>query len=310
VIAGRGVVQISAFVDEMIGSLLGASAIAGIAYAQTLYMLPVSLFAMSVAAAELPEMSSALGTPAEVAEKLRARIGAAQRRVAFLVVPSTVAFLAIGTSLVSGLFETGRFGRNDTVYVCWILGGYSIGLLAVTLGRVYSSAFYALRDTKTPLRFATIRVAVAIALGLSLALPLRPLIVQMLRAAGVELPAVANAEIAIGAAGLTLAGGVASWIELTLLRRAMAAKIGATPIPGSFLARVWGAALAAGVAGAIFATYFAGPIVEMLPSRFGLHRIGGAVAVAGVFGVVYLGVARALRVEEVGGLMRRLRRRG
>lgn len=310
VIVGRGVVQVSAFVDEVIGSLLGASALAGIAFAQTLYMLPISLFAMSVAAAELPEMSSAVGTPAEVAEKLRARIGAAQRRVAFLVVPSTVAFLAIGTSLVSGLFETGRFGRDDTIYVTWILGGYSIGLLAVTVGRVYSSAFYALHDTKTPLHFAMIRVSVAILLGVALAIPLRPWLVGLVTDLGVALPAVENASRSVGAVGLAFAGGVASWIELTLLRRALAGKIGATPMPGSFLAKICGAALAAGVAGAIFSAEVAGFVVGLLPKTFGLHRVGGAVAVAAVFGVVYLSTAAVLRVEEVGGVMRRLRRRG
>jgi len=310
VIVGRGVVQVSAFVDAMIGSFLGAAALAGIAYAQTLYMLPVSLFAMSIAAAELPEMSGAIGTHSEIAEKLRARIAAAQRQVAFLVVPSMVAFLAIGSALVSGLFETGRFGHEDTIYVTWILGGYAVGLLAVTVSRVYSSAFYALRDTKTPLKFPANRVVVANARGLALAIPHRAWPVSLAIGAGVTLPGVDNAELAVGAVGLAVAGGVASWIELTLLRRALATKIGATPMPGSFAARIWCAALAAAFAGALFAAYVAGPFVELLPSRFGLHRIGGAVAAAGVFGVVYLGVAGALRVEEVGGLMRRLRRRG
>jgi putative peptidoglycan lipid II flippase len=309
VIVGRGVVQLSAFVDTMIGSFLGAAALAGIAYAQTLYMLPVSLFAMSIAAAELPEMSGAVGSHAEIAERLRARIAAAQRQVAFLVVPSLVAFLSIGTSLVSGLFETGRFGHEDTVYVTWILCGYAVGLLAVTVSRVYSSAFYALRDTKTPLRFATIRVVVSIALGLVLAMPLRPWLVGLVTGMGVALPGVENAGLAVGAVGLAFAGGIASWIELTLLRRALAGRIGATPMPGAFLARIWGAAIAAGVAGAIFSAEVAGFVVGILPKTFGLHRVGGAVAVAAVFGVVYLSTAAALRVEEVGGVMRRFRRR-
>lgn len=309
VIVGRGVVQVSAFVDATIGTFLGTAAPAGIAYAQILYMLPVSLFAMSIAAAELPEMSGAVGTHSEIADKLRARISAAQRQVAFLVVPSMVAFLAIGGSLVSGLFETGKFDHEVTIYVTWILGGYAIGLLAVTISRVYSSAFYALHDTRTPLKFAIIRVSAAIVLGLSLAMPLRPWLVGLATGAGVRLPAVDNAELAVGAVGLALAGGLACWIELALLRKALAKKIGPTPIPGSFLSRVWGAAIAAGIAGAFVASHVSGFVVAMLPVRFGLHRVGGAVAVAGVFGIVYLGVAGALRVEEVGGLMRRLRRR-
>lgn len=310
VIVGRGVVQLSAFVDEMIGSLLGTAAMAGIAFAQTLYMLPVSLFAMSIAAAELPEMSSALGTAEEIGAKLRARIGAAQRQIAFLVVPSIVAFLAIGTFLVSGLFETGKFGRADTHYVAYILGGYSVGLLAVTLGRLYSSAFYALRDTKTPLRFAMIRVVVAIGLGLTLAIPLRPWWVALMKSAGLRLPEVSNAEVAIGAVGLTVAGGIASWIELVLLRRALARRIGATPMDGGFLARVWCAALAGGAAGAAFGIYGAGAVISRLPSVLGLHRIGGAICVAAVFGLVYLGVAALLRIEETSRVTRIFRRRG
>lgn len=309
VIVGRGVVQVSAFVDTMISSFLGAAAVAGIAYAQTLYMLPVSLFAMSIAAAELPEMSGAIGSTSEIAAKLRARIGAAQRQVAFLVIPSLVAFLAIGASLVGGLFETGRFGREDTRYVSWILGGYAVGLLAVTVSRVYSSAFYALRDTKTPLRFAMIRVVVSVAAGLSLAMPLRPGLVAITERMGIVLPGVENASLAVGAVGLAVGGGIASWIELALLRRSLAARIGATPMPGAFLAKVWGAAIVAGVAGALFASIAVEPLVAQLPARFGLHRIGGAVAVAAVFGVVYLCVAAALRVDEVAGLMRRLKRR-
>ncbi|MGK2859188.1 MAG: murein biosynthesis integral membrane protein MurJ [Thermoanaerobaculia bacterium] len=310
VIVGRGVIQLSAFVDELIGSFLGTAAMAGIAYAQTLYMLPVSLFAMSIAAAELPEMSSALGTAEEIGAKLRARIGAAQRQIAFLVVPSIVAFLAIGTFLVSGLFETGKFGRAETHYVAWILGGYSIGLFAVTLGRLYSSAFYALRDTKTPLRFAIIRIFVAIVLGLTLAIPLRPYWVEMIKRAGLSLPEISNAEKAIGAVGLTIAGGIASWIELVLLRRALARRIGATPMDGSFLVRVWCAALAGGAAGAAFGVYGAGAVISRLPSTFGFHRIGGAICVAAVFGLVYLGVAALLRVQETSRVTRIFRRRG
>ncbi len=310
VIVGRGVVQLSAFVDEMIGSFLGTAAMAGIAYAQTLYMLPVSLFAMSIAAAELPEMSSVLGTAEEIGAKLRARIGAAQRQIAFLVVPSIVAFLAIGTFLVSGLFETGKFGRAETHYVAWILGGYAIGLLAVTLGRLYSSAFYALRDTKTPLRFATIRVVVAIALGLTLAIPLRPYWVEMIKGLGLTLPEVSNAEKAIGAVGLTIAGGLASWLELVLLRRTLAKRIGATPMAAGFLARVWAAAITAGIAGTAFGIYAAGAVIARLPSVFGLHRIGGAICVAAVFGLVYLGAAALLCIEETSRVTRALRRRG
>ena len=57
VVAGRGVVQLSSYVDLMLASLLAVGAVSALGYAQIFYLLPISLFAMSVAAAELPELS-------------------------------------------------------------------------------------------------------------------------------------------------------------------------------------------------------------------------------------------------------------
>jgi putative peptidoglycan lipid II flippase len=306
IVLSRGVVQISAFVDEIIGSFLGAAAIAGLAYAQTLYLLPVSLFGMSVAAAELPEMSRATGTPDEVARRLRERLTNAQRKVAFLVIPSVVAFLAIGSFLVSGLFETGAFGREETLYVTYILCGSTIGLLAVTLGRLYSSAFYAMGDTKTPLRFAIARLTMTAILGVTFAFPLRPALVAFMTGVlRLPMPGIERGELALGAVGVTIASALAGWLECILLRRALFGRIGGVPMGGAFLARVWGSAIVAGVAGAAFGLSFADAVRGLLPTVGGLHRIGAAVAVAGVFGVVYLAAAWLLRIEEV----KRLRRR-
>jgi len=305
IVLSRGVVQISAFIDEIIGSFLGAAAIAGIAYAQTLYLLPVSLFGMSIAAAELPEMSRATGTQEEIFAKLRGRLTGAQRRVAFLVVPSVVAFLSIGTFLVSGLFETGAFGRPETLFVTYILCGSTLGLLAVTLGRLYSSAFYALGDTRTPLRFAIARVTVTAILGVAFAFPLRPFLVSLIgEVLRLPIPAVETPELALGAVGITIASALAGWLECVLLRRALFAKTGDVPIGWGFLGKVWVAAIVAGAAGAAFGFTFGDAVAAVLPTVGGLHRIGSALAVAGVFGAVYLVAAWLLRVEE----LKRLRR--
>ena len=65
VFISRGVVQFSAFIDTVLASLLGTGAVTSLAYAQLIYTLPVSLFGMSVSAAELPAMSGVLGTEEE-----------------------------------------------------------------------------------------------------------------------------------------------------------------------------------------------------------------------------------------------------
>src|SRR6185436_4560684 len=98
-------------------------------------------------------------------EKLRARLDAGLRRIAFFVVPSAVAFLAFGDILAGAVFQSGEFSKNDSNYVWGILAGSSVGLLASTLGRLYSSTYYALRDTKTPLYFAILRVVLTTVLG-------------------------------------------------------------------------------------------------------------------------------------------------
>ncbi len=173
---GRGAVQISAYVDMNFASQLGTGAQAALGYAQAIYLLPIGLFGMSVSAAQLPSMSGELGTDAEVCAALRSRLLAGLRQVAFFVVPSAVAFLALGDIITALIYQSGAFRRGQTVYVWGILAGSAVGLLATTLARLYSSTFYALKDTRTPLRYALVRIALTIALGWVFAFPLPPLL--------------------------------------------------------------------------------------------------------------------------------------
>ena len=146
VFISRGVVQISAYIDAFLASWLPTGAVAALAYAQTLYTLPVSLFGMSVSAAELPLMSGAIGAADEVASMLRTRVNAGLRQITFLVVPSVVGFLVLGDVIVAAIYQSGRFMHADVTYVWGILAGSTVGLLASTLGRLYASGYYALRE--------------------------------------------------------------------------------------------------------------------------------------------------------------------
>ncbi|HEX6622679.1 MAG TPA: murein biosynthesis integral membrane protein MurJ, partial [Pyrinomonadaceae bacterium] len=237
VFVSRGVVQISAFVDEMIATFLGTGAVAALNYTQSLYTLPVSLFGMSVSAAELPAMSSAIGSRDEVAAQLRKRLDAGLRQISFFIVPSIVAMLTLGDAMVGALYRTGNFSHGDVLYVWTILAGSAVGLLPTTLGRLYSSTFYALHDTRTPFRFAVLHVVLALVLGYPAALYLPP-------ALGVEMR--------WGAVGLTASAGVAGWIEFLLLRRRLNGRIGRTGLPLSFAMKLWlSAALSAALAFAL-----------------------------------------------------------
>src|SRR6185436_16123551 len=187
---GKGVVQLSGYIDNLLATLLGTAAVSALSYAQIVNMLPISLFAMSVSAAELPQMSGLRGSDEEIAAAMQKRLLRGLRQIAFFVIPTVVAFVAIGNVIVAALFQGGRFASQDTLLVWYILVGSTIGLLAVTLGRLYSNAFYALRDTRTPLRFAMIRVTLTAALGWIFAIPLRPILIRGLEALHIPLPVV------------------------------------------------------------------------------------------------------------------------
>ena len=119
-IAGRGVVQLSGYVDIFLASMLAVGAVATLTYAQQLYILPISLFGMSVAAAELPELSRRRGGGTEV---LRTRVVRGLEQVAFYVVPTILGFLLVGDVIVGALYERGEFSVTDTAVTWYILGG-------------------------------------------------------------------------------------------------------------------------------------------------------------------------------------------
>lgn len=283
VFVSRGVVQISAYIDAFLASWLPTGAVSALGFAQTLYTLPVSLFGMSVSAAELPAMSGALGGADEVAGILRNRMNSGLRQITFLVVPSVVGFLALGDVIVAAIYQSGRFTHADVMYVWGILAGSTVGLLASTLGRLYSSGYYALRDTRTPLRFAIVRVLLTTLLGYLAALPL---------------PRLLGIEPRWGVAGLTISAGIASWVEFTLLQRGIRRKVGQVGVPLAFLAQVWLAALIAGAAARGILTIIGhrGPILL-------------AVIVLSVYGILFFGVSTVLKLPEAQSMLGILRRR-
>ena len=146
------------------------------------------------------------------------------------MIPSVAAFLVLGDVIVAAIYQSGRFTHADANYVWGILAGSTVGLLASTLGRLYSSTYYALKDTRTPLNYALIRVVLTTVLGYLSAIPL---------------PHALGIDSRWGVAGLTISAGISSWIEFTLLRRTLNRRIGATGLSSTYLAKGWGAALVA-----------------------------------------------------------------
>ena len=268
---GRGVVQISAFLDAFLASLLPTGAMAALTNAQILYTLPVSLFGMSVAAAELPELAAAAAPGNESTSRIRARLEEGAAQIAFFIVPSMVALAALGHVVAGLVFQSGLFSGGDSRYVWGILAGSAVGLLAGTLGRLYASAWYAMHDARKPLRFAVVRVILTIGMGVVAAL---------------YAPGWIGVEARWGAAGITLASGLAAWVELALLRRSLDHRIGRVRLGPGYLFRLGIPAVAA--AGTGWA------ILGLLGGRWGPVATG--IAVLFPFGIVYLAGTFALRV--------------
>jgi putative peptidoglycan lipid II flippase len=229
-------------------------------------------------------MSGEVGADAQGHEAMRRRLDAGLQRIAFFVVPSAMAFLALGDVLVAALLQSGRFRHEDALYVWGILAGSAVGLLASTLGRLYSSSYYALRDTRTPLRFAIVRVVLTTVLGYFCAIPL---------------PRILGVPQSWGAAGLTASAGLAGWVEMLLLRRTMNARIGTTGLTGGYVAKLWAAAIAG--AAAAWAVKLSIPIMP---------PILAAMLIIGPYGLVFIAMTLALRVDGAIPMLKRVLRRG
>ena len=290
-VMGRGVVQVSSYIDMFLASLLAAGAVGIIGYAQTLYILPVSLFGMSVAAAELPELARKRSSPVE---ELRLRANSGLERIAFFVIPSFVAFILLGDAIVAALYQRGEFERQDTLLVYFTLAAFSIGLVASTGTRLFSSTFFALRDTKTPARFAIIRVVVAAILGMTLMIQFEP-IPRLGIPAGIFSDVTLNGET-LGAVGLAAGSGVAAWIEWILLRRRLKAAIGPVGAGGGKVARMIVSALLGAAAGwGVRYLIDVDPLID-------------AIFIFGAYGIVYFAAASILGLPEAVAVRNRLKR--
>jgi putative peptidoglycan lipid II flippase len=300
VLLGRGVVQVSAFVDTAYASLISERAVSALAYAQMIYLLPVSLFGMAVSAAELPAMSQAIGTVEEVSAKLRNRVDDGLARIAYFVIPSAAALLCLGDVIGAALLQTGRFHAGDSRFLWYLLIGATVGLLATTMGRLYASTFYALRDARTPLYFAVLRVALTAVLAYWSA---------------VKLPGQLGVPRELGAVGITGTTGLAAWLEYLLLRRSLGKRIGDTGLGASRLIRLWGAAalgvaVGLGIKAALVRVY--GSVASTMEWGAGflpfpaLHPVAVGLLVLVPFVAVYFALTVLLRIPQANAVLRRI----
>lgn len=275
VVFGRGVVQISGYIDLILASLLVTGALAANTAAQFFYLLPISLFGMSVAAAELPELAR-LG--AGNAQEVRQRIDRGLGRVAYFVVPTVAFYIVLGEHLIGALYQRGRWEADDTRLVWLTLAAYSLGLLANTGSRLLQNTLYALDDPRTPARIALVRVLFGTGLAAALMFPFDSLGLDgtsIASAAGID----GDDVLHLGVIGIALASAVAAWVEFALLHRALGWRIGSIAVGGGRLPRLGAVAVLAAAAG-----FAVSAVTESLP------LVVTSVLSLGVAGFIYLTV--------------------
>lgn len=295
-LAGRGVVQLSSYIDFFLASFLAAGAMSSLGYAFTLGNLPLSVFGMSVAAAELPELAGEMGGKVDdgVRQRLVDRIERAIRQAGFLIAPAIVGLFAFGFLVAGLLFQGGRYTRLDNWLVYATLCGYTVGLLASMLSRLLQNTYFAFGDTRTPAKIATVRIVGSAGLGALLMLWLDRYSVS--RTVGVPVPPDGQ-ELYFGAVGLSLAAGISAWVEVALLVRRLRPRLPELRIPVVNLLRRLGLALASALPAAALWWLLREQTVFLQ-----------ALAVLPLYAAIYLGIAWWRRLPELGLWLGRLRR--
>jgi putative peptidoglycan lipid II flippase len=270
-VGGRGVIQISSYIDTVLATFLVTGALAAFTLALPLYLLPIAVFGFSVAASELAEMSRS-ATDISV---VRSRLTTGLRRTVLAAGFVTPAYLVASPAIIGALYTwlpqllgRGTTSPDDTLTLAVILSAFAVGLPAAITARVTQNALYAIGDVRGPARIAVVRLVVAFVASVTLMLQFDWLVIVDGTLQGLDqfpnLPPWERVPETIrrsptepthlGAAGLALGSSVAAWTEWFLLRRRLRRHL-RRPTGSGWLQPV---ATAAGVSGA---TMIAGQIV-------------------------------------------------
>lgn len=283
-VMGRGVVQISALADLFLAGLLTLGAVTALGKAQVLYIMPISLFAVSVAASELPELSR-MTNPTEIKERAQAGFG----RILFFISFTALAYFTLGDKIIGALFEYGRFTADDTLLIWFALGAYSLGLIPSAVSRLAQNVMWSKGDTSGPAKIAVVRVIISISLAASIMWFFDRIGTADVRDA---LPTLYDGgtvkeKLRFGAMGITLGSAVAAWVEATLLWR-----LAARTVPGVSPLRPLKALLPALAAASLVAIGMRFVTDDMWPPVAALLAVGMA-------GLTYLAVCYLRRVPQI-----------
>lgn len=168
---GLAATQINLMVSTWIASWLVQGSVSWLWYAFRLMQLPIGVFGVALGTVALPGLSRAAVD--QDLSALKSTLSSALRLVIALTLPATLWLAVMAHPLIALLYEHGRFGPLDTTQTAGALLMYCVGLPAFAAVGVLTRAFYALGETRTPVRASFLAVAVNLTLNLLLIGPLR-----------------------------------------------------------------------------------------------------------------------------------------
>ncbi len=285
VLLGLSVADLNILINTLIASFLAEGSVTYLYYSMRLIQFPLGLFGASLGAALLPTLAAdaalyMTGTTTSL-DRLRATTAYGLRLVGFLIVPAMIGLIALRVPIIEVLFEHGAFDRAATVGTARALVFYAVGLWAFAAVRVVVPAFYALHDTRAPVKAAVVSMAVNIVLNLVLMGPL-------------------------GHGGLALATAVASMVNLGLLLRPLTGRVGS--LEGRPLVRAVGRAVVAALPVAALSIVVASLPLWASAGATGTKAVILAISIA-ASAAGYLLAQRAMGSEEARLVLDLVRRR-
>jgi len=168
---GSAVYQFNQFMGTLLATFLPEGSVSWLYYADRVVQFPLGVFAIAISTAALPSLSGHAAR--KDLQEFNETLSHALRLVFFITLPAMAGLMVLGKPIVYILFQRGAFTHQSTVMTCQALFYYTLGLWAFSGVRILVSAFYALQDTKTPVKVAIVALVANVGLSLALMRPLR-----------------------------------------------------------------------------------------------------------------------------------------
>ena len=163
-IIGLSFSQINLVVNQNIASALTEGSITALRYANRIILLPLGIFASSIAITIFPTLNSLIGQ--NEMEKYKYTLFLGLKTILFITIPSAIGMIVLNQPIVRLLFRTGKFTEQDVQITAYALAFYSLGVIGQSAVQVVTRAYYSLQDTVTPVKVGAAMVLVNVVLNL------------------------------------------------------------------------------------------------------------------------------------------------